>query len=62
MIDNFEKQQYSKNELIDIYNKAKKGQYNLNNLSLEQIELFNKLIEEEIKLKREQLLKKGLKV
>jgi len=46
---------YTKRELFDIYNKAKKGNFDLMQLSLEEIELFNKLIEEEIKLKIQKL-------
>lgn len=49
--------EYSKNELMDIYNKAKKGTFDLSTLTLEQINKFNELIEEEIRLKSA-LLKK----
>ena len=47
--------QYSKNEMMEIYNKAKIGEFDLNQLTNEQIELFNQLIEEEIRLKKEKL-------
>jgi len=47
---------YSKTELLEIYNKAKKGQYDLMQLPLEQIKLLNRLLEEEIKLKSEKLM------
>jgi len=47
--------EYTKAELMDIYNKAKKGNFDLNLLSLEELKMFNILIEEEIKLKAKKL-------
>lgn len=47
--------QYSKNEMMEIYNKAKIGEFDLTQLTLNQIELLNELIEEEIRLKAKKL-------
>ena len=41
----------SKSELLNIYSKAKKGKYDLRNLELREIQLLNKLLKEEIKIK-----------
>lgn len=44
-----------KRELLEIYSKAKKGNYDLNQLPTEDIEMLNKLLEEEIKIKAKKL-------
>ena len=47
----------TKEELMQIYNKAKKNEYDISHLELEEIKMLNELIEEEIKLKTEKLMK-----
>ena len=44
-----------KSELLSIYNKAKKGKYDLNTLEIEEIKMLNKLIEAEIEIKTKKL-------
>ncbi|MBQ7668032.1 MAG: hypothetical protein IJS47_01755 [Clostridia bacterium] len=49
----------SKEEILEIYEKAKLGEYDLRTLSIEEMKILNGLIREEIKIK-EELLKKTL--
>jgi len=48
-------QSKTKEDIMNIYSKAKKGEYDLENLEVEEIHMLNDLIEEEIKLKAEKL-------
>lgn len=45
----------TKEELMDIYAKAKKGKYDLNSLDIEDIRMLNKMIETEIEIKTKKL-------
>ena len=45
----------TREELEEIYNKAKKGEYDLNILEIEDIKMLNKMIEAEIELKESKL-------
>lgn len=47
--------QKEKNEFFEIYNKIKKGQYDLNNLTKEQAEKIIEILNSEIDLKKEKL-------
>lgn len=45
----------TKSEILEIYSKAKKGNYDLNQLSTEDIDMLNKLLEAEIQIKTKKL-------
>lgn len=45
----------TKEELIEIYAKAKRGKYDLNSLDIEDIRMLNKMIETEIEIKTKKL-------
>lgn len=45
----------TKEELMEIYAKAKKGEYDLNSLDIEDIRMLNKMIETEIEIKTKKL-------
>lgn len=55
IIENTDYQKHTKDELIEIYNKAKRNEYDLEKLGLDEILLLIEFIKEEIKFKEEKL-------